>query len=151
VQLLLPRLLGSLSLRIQMRWVFKSTYLCCCEVAGTAGFLLEPLEHPSIVIVNAAATLLALTGAGNVTLRTLTEWASSNSPSVPLVTPEDACALSRDVVVQTIQYFANRPHDNAERYDIYLLQGKFHGRRRASKSPRMATARCSDAVTTTCR
>lgn len=139
MQLLLPRLLGNLSLHTQMRCIFKSTYLCCCEVADTAGFLLEPLEHPSMVVVNAAATLLDLAAAGSVTLRTLTEWASSNSSFVPLVTPEDACALSRDVVVQTIQYFANRPHDSAERYDVYLLQGKFHGRRRASKSPRMAT------------
>ncbi|WP_322041372.1 hypothetical protein [Burkholderia diffusa] len=107
-----------LSLHAQMRCVFESTYLCCCELADTAEFLSVPLEHPSMVIVNAAATLLDLTSAGNVTLRTLTDWASGNSPFVPLVKPEDACALSRDVVAQTIQYFANGPHDNVKRYEV---------------------------------
>ncbi|SEK07234.1 hypothetical protein [Paraburkholderia diazotrophica] len=66
---------------------------------------LELVEHPSMDIVNAAATVLELTGSDNVKLRTLTEWAASNSPFVPRLTLEDACALARDVAVRTICFF----------------------------------------------
>ena len=65
----------------------------------------ERVEHPSIVIVNAAARMLDLTGADNVTLRTLTEWASSNAPFLPQLKPEDAYVLAREVVVGAIQFF----------------------------------------------
>lgn len=65
----------------------------------------ERVEHPSMVIVNAAVLMLGITDAENVTLRTLTEWASSNSPFLPQLKPEDACLLARDVAVRAIQYF----------------------------------------------
>lgn len=97
---------SALSPHTRLRCAFESAYLCCCEVAEASGLSFERVEHPSMVIVNAAAMMLDLTGADNVTLRTLIEWASSNSPFLPQLKPEDARVLATDMVVRTIQYFA---------------------------------------------
>ncbi|MFA8324541.1 hypothetical protein ACEPT7_09215 [Burkholderia ubonensis] len=95
-----------LSLHTRTRCAFESAYLCCCELAEVSGLSSERVEHPSMVIVTAAMPMLGLTETDGATLRTLTEWASSNSPFLPQLKPEGACMLARDVVVRTIQYLA---------------------------------------------
>jgi len=97
---------NGLSVHTRMRCAFESAYLCCCELAEASGLSSKRVEHPSTAVVNAAATMLDLTTADDVTLRTLTEWASSNSPFMPRLSLEDVCMLARDVAVRTIHFFA---------------------------------------------
>lgn len=96
----------ALSPHTRMRCVFESIYLSCFELAEARNLSLEWVEHPSMSIVNAAASIFDLTDADARRLRALTEWAASSSPRLPHLNLEDACALARDVAVHTILFFA---------------------------------------------
>lgn len=97
---------ATLSPHTRMRCIFESIYLSSCELSEVRKLSLERVEHPSINIVNAAATVLDLTCSDILELRALTKWAASNSPFMPQLKLEDACALARVVVVNTIRFFA---------------------------------------------
>jgi hypothetical protein len=93
---------AGLSAHTRIRCAFEAIYFALLELAISQDPSCADREHPSIQVVTAGLSALDTPTKDRRSVELLTEWATTPSPFLPGLSPEEACGLAERIFNSTV-------------------------------------------------
>ena len=93
---------AGLSAHTRIRWAFEAIYFALLELAVSQDASCADREHPSIQVVTVGLSALDAPTKDRQAVELLTEWATTSSPFLPGLSPEEACCLAERIFNSTV-------------------------------------------------